>query len=437
MSYAEVALNILNTNSRLSSFHYQPSWSHSTGSVIQHDCHNALNQVLGGDRSFEPLGGGPYTFSSGVCSIGVYLVQPGNAQAPVINETWKNIKDWIQNTLMSIFFLDSRPVGSVINLYSGVQVCMYEPADADPEHKCRTATPYARNRALTLQACLDQHQVENLTVDGLSTSHSDDQLPARATAGNFPSPSHSNGLQQAQAMIQDWLSSSRNSNQQPAQAMAEDLPSSLQSNNQQQGEAMTGDSPSSSRSNDQQQAQAITGGIRDLLHSHQPVFQPLSRLMPRGYWTQEPLLAAQCQRVLLDFIQLPMQRRSVEEWVITAPMIFHDPPCSLGLYATYPNTTGAGTKVWDSWRNIDEYLKIIVNSDVRGNLGAFINLWSGIQIVLYNGAWLDPENRLADARGFSLRSELDALADEKRTNRLRNMTSADHEFTLRLRDFLH
>ena len=98
-------------------------------------------------------------------------------------------------------------------------------------------------------------------------------------------------------------------------------------------------------------------------------------------------------------------------------------PASIGIYAT--NSIAAGPTITTPYRNTGEHLNILVESEKRNSLGAYVNLPSGLRVVLHNGAWLDPQNRLASAQSSSLRSEFDSLATIMRVNRLRNLTEAD------------
>ena len=411
MSLYNIATNTFDSTTSLSSFVPQPAWGHTTGSTIQSACHHAYSQVIGEDSPYVPLGGGPYTFSSGICSIGVYLVRPGDVGAPVVHETWKNIKDSIQHALLSFFLFDNQSVGSVINLSSGVQICIYEPVDADPEHLCMFGTPYAQDKTLTLQECLDQHKVVDLTSEAPSTS-SNLQQQAHGIKGDLPSAPHGNDQQ--------------------AQAMSENLPSSTShSTILQQTQAIMADLPSTFQSNRQHQAQSWVGELPDL---NQSIAGPPSSqiLKLRGDWTNRPITATHCQQPLQHFRFLTMQRSATSTWTLRKPMMYSNPPCTLGLYVTIPNPTGGPTSFFDSWRNIGDYLHYMIYASERGDLGAFINLPSGVQIVLYNGAWLDPQFRLEESRASSLLSELNGLSALMTANRLRNLTELDRQFSARL-----
>ena len=413
-SLTRTTLQALNTTGSVSSFYFQSTWAHSHGPQIQRDCSKALDQVLGNDHPFEPLSGGPYSFSFGLCSIGIYTQQPSNARNLRSPETWKNIKHWISDTLLSIFTIEVRPVGSVLNLSSGVQICIWEPTDTDPESRCRTATPYARTRALTLQQCLNQHEVQN-------------------TTRTFPSTLYSNEASQTQGR-DDGPLSVFHSNSQPVPQARQDLsPSTPLRQDQHQAQGLIGNPLSPYQGVAQYQAQAISEDDS----AHSPLLQAFRRppapsiLQLRGDWTNQPLSAALCQNNLATIRALQMQYNIVANWILSGPIIHHSPPCSVGVYVTNPNSVG-GTRITTAWRNVVEYLTMMIGSDDRAELGAYMDLPTGIQLVLYNGAWVDPQNRLADAKLTSLKSELDSLALIMTVNRFRNLSSADYDSYTRL-----
>ena len=420
-SLTEATLHILNTTGSCSYFDFQPAWAHSRGATIQHDCYQALNQVLGEDSPFEPLSGGPYSFSSGICSIGIYVERPSYSQRLRSPETWKNIKHWLSDTLLCIFAVEARPVGSVLNLNSGVQICIWEPTDTDPDSRCKTAIPYAANRALTLRQCLIQHEVQDLTRASSSTSYSNEGSQTQSQTSNSPSASHG-------------------SNQPIRHAQPGFSPSTPLRQDQHQAQGMMQSPPSAFQGITQYQAQAIPG---DFL-ADSPALQPFRRppapaiLKIRGGWTNQPLITMQCQGNLVTIRALFTQRQKVTQWALSGPIIHHSPPCSIGVYVTSPGPASSVTTITTSWGNVDDYLKMLIESEERNDLGAYIDLPSGIQVVLYNGAWLDPQNRLADTKQSSLQSELDSLAAIMRVNRFRNLTRADYDVNVGLvKDYFH
>ena len=78
-----------------------------------------------------------------------------------------------------------------------------------------------------------------------------------------------------------------------------------------------------------------------------------------------------------------------------------------------------------SYRNAGGCPDMLVKSEKRNDLGTYINLPLGLQVMLYNGTWLVPSNRLADAQLPSLQSESDSLATIMSVAQLRNSTEAD------------
>ena len=414
-SLTATTLCALNTTNSFSHFNFQPVWSHSRGAQIQHDCYNALNQVPD-DFSFQPLDGGPYTFSSGICMLGIYMVEPGYGHTLRFPETWKNIKHWISDTMLCIFAMENQLVGSVLNLNSGVQICIWEPADVDPNAACRTAIPYSRNRLLTLQECLVQREVRG----------------SRRVL-YLPSP----GNVASQTLAQNGISplSPHRSNQAVQQAQSGMSPSTPLRQDQNQAQAMMQSPPSVHGGTTPYQAQAVSGDIMAdspaLQSFRRPPALPILKL--RGAWTNGPLSIAECQKNLVTIRSFPIQRNVITQWAVSGPIIHHSPPCSVGIYVTHPLIAANPiTQITTSWRDVDEYLRILIGSEERNELGAFMDLPSRIQLVLFNGPWLDPENRLSQTKTSSLQSELDALAAIMSTIRLRNLSAADYESNARL-----
>ena len=352
-------------------FFAQPTWVTMSHEYFEPACLQVANNLPASKAVVQKRPNYPAIFSSGRCTIGVYLTNPPATDNSPHPTAWNTIKKYARQAVSQLGFYEG---GTSVNLPSGMQIAVYEQPFIDPRNKCGTVAAFQADRRLTLEECLRQRAIEKgLTppdpVPATATASNDDwdlspeelskQLgdyirSMRGTSSRFPvSTEVELESSIAQMTTESTSTPSRRPmfsplpiawpSQMPSPSPTLSPPTSTPAQSKTK-KAKAGRERESSSTRASSAIPTASTGLTD------SVGVPLEVNVPRPSWARHRKLTLQkCNKALTQFRVLNQHISSMGDHIaFSVAEMFISSPCAVAVYLTHPDPDGMDTMVRDT-----------------------------------------------------------------------------------------
>lgn len=389
----------------LNGFVPQKDWSSTSGTQLFPSCAKTLAQFLPANTPGQTTitFTGPFVFPSERCALGVYAANPPQGGLRTVVNNWTNIHSWTKAVLDAVMVAKGSNVFDfAFTLDSGVKVCFYEPDDVDLNHVCSSLLTYFHTPTLIFDDCLNQQLVQRSAASQprflMPNSASSPPIEPSTT----PTPT---ALSVKVAVKASTPLALEILNKTASVFSALDMLADAASG----GIAFTPLDLLASATLSSRQNSTLSQLFEATALSERRYESTITTMKSVPTWTESNhvcLNVGDCvkamQRLLVDNVFIGFQgnvRGRKKDLVIKKTFIKVINVAALGMYLAFPSTESANLLTMQNV-SIKEEVSGLISLEIAIHLGgAYIELKNGLQFVLYQRSFVDPEGERDDTTG--------------------------------------